>query len=192
MTIRDWFRNRGFNVKDQTAGSSSGMDVVIHHEGNVIEVECKNKVVGVDYIEIKLDYVDGIWQCSNKLIQDFLNDKTLFNDENPLINKFSSVEWNEYKQDHPHFKDVHYQLGSIELSDYISADYIFFSDIGLYYLKHDILQLDVPKFICNNFEYRFYFKNHSSSRAVRANISCVVTLRVRTDKGMRISNIRIR
>jgi DNA adenine methylase len=211
MTIRDWFRNRGFNVKDQTAGSSNGRDVVIFHNDKEqslkqslkqslnevnevkIEVECKRKVIGVDYIEFKLNYIDDIWQCKNGIIQEFLNDNNiiLFNDENPLIYNFSSVDWNIYKENNPQFKDIHYHLGCVELSDYITADYIFFEDLGLYYLKEDILQINCPRFNCNNFEYRFYFKNHSGSRASKASISCNVTLRIKTDKGMRISNVRL-
>lgn len=173
MECMQYFTDKGLSCK-RFGGSSRAPDIVVSKDNKAIIVECKSTLKGTDYKEFKLDYIDGKYSCSNKLINQYIP-KDLFNNAQ-LPKGISSVEWNRIKK--PTFSDVYVEDVKITISDIIDASYIFINNAGKYKVSEDDpLNFDLPIF---NFKFklRFYIKNHSSSKAKVCNISPVVTVRV--------------
>lgn len=195
IKVRNYMLNLGFDVDKETAGSSSLPDITIKYEGKTYFIECKTKIVGVDYKQFKLDYIDNKWKYENEYCNELINKYmpiNLFNNEN-LPEKISSVDWNTLKKNENKFKDI---VVNIELNDLSTIlpniHYIAFQDYGLYKIHDtDPLNFNPPKFTSTGFQLRFYVKNHSSAKAENANLSVVATLRICRKSTVKQSDIFI-
>lgn len=200
LKVLQFFKDLGYETSDKTANNKSGADLLIFKNNDIIKIECKTKLIGVDYKQIKLEYEKNKYICNqkeSKFIQNIINSYTtnLFNNDYPPIENISSIDWNNYKKNTGKFKDIHMNITdniSEILYEFIQCDYIIFEDYGIYKLTdNDILELECPKFYSTNFEFRFYIKNHSSSTAKKANLSIVATLRLENKRDISKSNIQI-
>lgn len=197
--VLNYFIDNNYNVRNFTANNKPISDIIVYKNDKEINIECKTKPNGVDYKQIKLEYINNSWKCDTKYslqIQNIINNycENLFNNEYPPINDISSINWNKYKKETNKFKDVNKKVLENNILEIIlnNIDYIIFEKYGIYKI-HDLdpLQLNVNKFYSDNFVFRFYIKNHSSSNAKKANLSVVCTLRLKTIKNLKKSNVII-
>ena len=180
--VKNYMKDLGYKVDEKTGGSSKNPDVIVHINDKHINIEAKTKVVGVDYKQFKLEFINNKWVYNSphcrELISKYIPDNLFNNCDIP--HNISSVDFNKFKRETRNFKDIYVKIDINDLSQILTNNsYIVFSDNGFYKIRdEDPLNLECPMLTSKNFVLRFYIKNHSSSKATRANLSAVCTLRI--------------
>lgn len=180
--VKNYMKDLGYEVKEKTGGSSKNPDVIVYINDKHINIEAKTKVVGVEYKQFKLEFINNKWVYNlpycRELISKYIPDN-LFNNRD-IPHDISSVDFNKFKRETGNFKDIYVKIDINDLSQILTNNsYIVFSDNGFYKITdEDPLNLECPMLTSKNFVLRFYIKNHSSSKALKANLSAVCTLRI--------------
>ena len=193
--VKNYIKSLGYIVDEKTGGSSKNPDVVVRINNEYkINIEAKTKIVGVDYKQFKLEFINNKWVYNSSYCYELINKyipNNLF-DNHDIPCNISSIDFNKLKRETGNYKDISVKIDINDLSQIlINNSYIAFSDNGFYKITdEDPLNLECPKFTSNNFILRFYVKNHSSSKALKANLSAVCTLRI-SNNDVSKSNILI-
>lgn len=180
--VKNYMKELGYEVDEKTGGSSKNPDIIVYRDNKQINIEAKTKVVGVDFKQFKLEFINNKWVYDLPYCHDLINKyipDDLFNNCD-IPRGISSVDFNKFKRETGNFKDVYVKIDINDLSQILTNNsYIVFSDNGFYKIADDDpLNLECPMLTSKNFVLRFYIKNHSSSKAPKANLSAVCTLRI--------------
>ena len=157
--VKNYMKDLGYEVKEKTGGSSKNPDVIVYINDKHINIEAKTKVVGVEYKQFKLEFINNKWVYNlpycRELISKYIPDN-LFNNRD-IPHDISSVDFNKFKRETGNFKDIYVKIDINDLSQILTNNsYIVFSDNGFYKITdEDPLNLECPMLTSKNFVLRF-------------------------------------
>jgi hypothetical protein len=173
--------NNIFNTQKEyeLGGCNSKNDIECVMGSIIIPIEIK-KIKTPDWMQCSLKYDDiskkwigssknKIPENSKKIFEDLIAKITLFNNKIPpfMLKDITHEEWVQIKKETTDFNDVYIDCPNDTIKKLYSEKgcfYIQISKRGLYYLKNDICEFNVPKFICNQ-QLRVRTKIHTRKNA---------------------------
>ena len=183
------------SIKD-LGGSSSKNDIECNfdeYKDIPIEIKIKNTP---DWMQLSIEFNkdEKYWKARNNnrtkipqkskdLIENFIQDKTIFNNKMPPTNLMHD-EWIKFKKESKDFNDQYFDCTEDTIAKLYAAKgckYIQISEKGLYYLETDFCNFGVPRFICPQ-QFRVRTKIHSSGRKTNTPCTNSVTIACKPKK----------
>jgi hypothetical protein len=152
--VADWlatlrYKGHAFEV-EATAAAGHGIDIPTTWNGLRVGWESK-RANAFEAGGRKMKIIDGkLGVHEDGLLKDLLGQTPVFNGEVPRFLVETVAEWSQEEADR--FRDVKYSVDSHAAAAYYAAKethYIVVEGRGIYHTGIDILELGVPKFVCD-------------------------------------------